>query len=246
MATTTASLNTASPTEGKTLARATAALLFLETLLMIAPIVILGAAINWPASLDEPASVVLPLIVAQSGAVRLGYFLYLLYSVLFWPAALLVVRSVAGRGTPGLLLQQAAGFGAASAALRTLGIIRWLFPMPLLGQAYVGATSDQTRATIELIYTTLNAYAGSIGEVLGVSLFAGLWMLLVSAAILRSGRLPRWLGGFGLLVALGLFSTSLELFGIDLGPFISVTVTLLHVWFLTLAGVLLGRRSSSW
>ncbi|MBA3471606.1 MAG: DUF4386 family protein, partial [Herpetosiphonaceae bacterium] len=137
MATTTASLNTASPTEGKTLARATAALLFLETLLMIAPIVILGAAINWPASLDEPASVVLPLIVAQSGAVRLGYFLYLLYSVLFWPIALLVVRSVAGRSTPGLLLQLATGFGVASAVLRTLGIIRWLFPMPLLAQSYV-------------------------------------------------------------------------------------------------------------
>ncbi len=114
MATTTASLNTASPTAGKALDRATAALLFLETLLMIAPIVILGAAINWPASLDEPASVVLPLIVAQSSAVRLGYFLYLLYSVLFWPTALLVVRSVAGRGTPGLLLQLAAGFGAAA------------------------------------------------------------------------------------------------------------------------------------
>ena len=244
MTSTTASLTTAVPAQRKGLNRASAALLFLETLLMIAPIVILGSAINWPASLDEPASVVLPLIAAQSSAVRLGYFLYLLYSVLFWPVALLVVRSVAGRGAPGLLLQLAAGFGVASAVLRTLGIIRWLFPMPLLAQTYVATRSEQTRATIDLIYATLNAYAGSIGEVLGVSLFAGLWMLMVSVAIMRSTHLPRWLGGFGLLVSLGLFSLMLEIIGLDLGPYISVSVSLLHIWFLALAGVLLLRRTA--
>lgn len=38
------------------LRRSTAILLLIEFLLIFLPLIILGAAINWPASLDEPAS----------------------------------------------------------------------------------------------------------------------------------------------------------------------------------------------
>ena len=43
----------------------------------------LGAAVDWPASLDDPASIALPRLAENEGAVYFGYFAYLLYSVLF-------------------------------------------------------------------------------------------------------------------------------------------------------------------
>lgn len=226
----------------QTLNRWTAFILIFEGLLMFVPLIILGSAIEWPATLSDPANLMLPRIHEQAESVRLGYFFYLMYSILFLPLALMTNQVVSG-GKSNILLTIATGFGIGSAVLRTLGIIRWLFPLPVLARLYVDpATSGETRATISIVYQTLNDYAGAIGEVLGVSLFAAIWVALVSIAILRSGSLPRWIGYFGLIASLALSSALLELFGIDLGAFISVTVAVIHFWFFAVGGYLLFRN----
>lgn len=221
-------------------------LLLIEGLLLFGPVIILGGAINWPASLDEPANVILPLIYEQANPVRLGYFIYLIYSVLFWPVAFLTIRVIAENDTFSPILRLAAGFGLASAILRTLGIIRWLFPMPVLAAIYVDpTTSPQTQETVALVYQVLNDYAGSVGEVLGVSFFAALWLSLVSVKIVQSPTLPRWLGVFGWVAAAGLFSSLVEMFGLDLGAFITVTVSLVQLWFIAMGVALLVGQANS-
>lgn len=49
------------------------ALLLLQFVTMWGAFFILAPAINWPASLDEPPAIILPLILNQSGAVFAGY-----------------------------------------------------------------------------------------------------------------------------------------------------------------------------
>lgn len=226
--------------------RTVGALLVIESLLLFAPLAILGAAINWPASLSEPPSVVLPLIAQQADAVRLGYLIYLAYSVLFWPVALLTARVVAGGDTLPPLLRVAVGFGIASMVARTLGIIRWLVAMPALAAIYNASdTPEATRAAVSVAYLALNNYAGGVGEVLGVSLFAALWLGCVAVVILRSGALPRWLGAFGLLAAAALLGGLVELFGVDLGALITVTTALVQLWMLAAGAVLLARRATA-
>jgi hypothetical protein len=51
--------------------------------LIFVPTFVLGAAVDWPASLDDPASIALPRLAENEGAVRFGYFEYLPYPVLF-------------------------------------------------------------------------------------------------------------------------------------------------------------------
>jgi len=217
-------------------------LLLVEFLLIFAPLAILGAAINWPTSLDEPASVNLPLILEQAGAVKLGYFLYLIYSVLIIPVAFVISRIVGGTPGHNTLLQIANGFAVGSAVLRVLGIIRWLIPMPILAQVYTDpATTPATREAVAVMYDMLNAYAGSVGEVLGVGLFAALWVGVTAVVILRNGTLPGWVGIYGLLSAGALTAGLLEIIDIDAGALISVNVTLLHFWWLCIAGIVLFR-----
>lgn len=217
------------------------ALLLVEFLLIFAPLIILGGAINWPASLDEPASVNLPLILEQAGAVKLGYFLYLIYSLLIIPVALVISRIVGGQ-EQNMLLQIANGFAIGSAVLRVLGIIRWLIPMPLLAQVYIDpATTAATREAVTIMYDMLNAYAGSVGEVLGVGLFAALWVTATAVVILRDGSLPRWVGGYGLLTAVALMAGLLEIINIDAGAMLTVNVTMLHFWWLAIALIVLLR-----
>jgi hypothetical protein len=115
-----------------------------EALLSLAPVVVLGAAIGWPASLDAPAAQQLAAVGAAPDAVRLGYVLYLLYSMAVAP--LLIV--LAAR-TWGSLAHPAAAtvaaFAALSALARCIGILRWLTVMPVLAQAHDGA-DPATRA----------------------------------------------------------------------------------------------------
>ncbi|MBI4781186.1 MAG: DUF4386 domain-containing protein [Oscillatoriophycideae cyanobacterium NC_groundwater_1537_Pr4_S-0.65um_50_18] len=226
----------------KSLYRTAGWVLIVESLLLFVPVVILGSAINWPQSLGNPADVMLPLLVQKAGAVRLGYFIYLIYSILFWLVALAIIRVVSNEEPQSIWLRLATGFGIASAIARCLGIIRWLVPMPALASLYVNSdTSAPTREAIAVVYRVLNDYAGSIGEVLGVSLFAALWLAIVSLTILHTHVLPRWLGFFGLVSATLLGLQLAEVFGVDLGAFITVSVSVLQLWFLS-TGVIILRH----
>lgn len=222
--------------------RLTALLLVFEVILQTLPLIVLGAAIGWPASLDEPASVNLPLITEQRGAVILGYGSYLLYSILILPLAFMLYFLLKESGSPSPLLAIAVGFGVISALARSLGIVRWLFMMPVLADIYLDPESGETtRQTVSVIYDAFNAYAGGVGEILGVGLFGAALFGLVSVALVRSPEFPSWIGYAGLVVAALLLAGVLEIFGLDVGPFITISVTALQLWMLALAGVLFFR-----
>jgi Domain of unknown function (DUF4386) len=214
-------------------------LLVAESLLIFVPLTVLGSAINWPKSLSDPADKILPLLVENASAVRFGYLVYLIYSILFWIIASLTIRVLSNEETDLIWLRVANGFGIASVVARCLGIIRWLVAMPALATLYTDPTiSTGTRESIAVVYRALNDYAGSVGEVLGVSLFAGLWLAIVSLRILQTKILPRWLGFLGLISATLLGVQLARLFGVDLGAFISVSVSVLQLWFLAMGIVL--------
>jgi hypothetical protein len=219
-------------------------LLIAESLLIFVPLTVLGSAINWPKSLSDPADKILLLLVENASAVRFGYLVYLVYSILFWVIASLTIRVLSDEESDSIWLRVANGFGIASAVSRCLGIIRWLVAMPALATLYTDPTiSTGTRESIAVVYRALNDYAGSIGEVLGVSLFAGLWLAIVSVRILQTRILPRWLGFLGLLSATLLAVQLARLFGVDLGAFISVSVSVLQLWFLAMGIVLVTKAS---
>jgi len=80
-------------------------------------------------------------------------------------------------GAGGMLTDTMAAFAIAAGILKTLGIVRWLTTMPMLADLYVVTPDPATRAIIEVSYMTLNAYAGGVGELLGVQLVSGLWLI---------------------------------------------------------------------
>jgi Domain of unknown function (DUF4386) len=124
-------------------------LLIAESLLIFVPLTVLGSAINWPKSLSDPADKILPLLVEHASAVRFGYLVYLVYSILFWVIASLTIRVLIDDESDSIWLRVANGFGIASAVARCLGIIRWLVAMPALATLYTDPTiSTGTRESI--------------------------------------------------------------------------------------------------
>lgn len=214
--------------------RALGALLIAEALLSFAPVVVLGAAIGWPASLDRPAAEQLAAIAAAPGAVALGYGLYLLYSMLVAPVMIgLAARSLGGLGSP--LAATVAALAALSALARSIGILRWLTVMPLLASAQ--ATGDaQTQRQVALVFDALHAYGGGIGELLGVSLFMALSLGLLSLGAWRLRSMPGWLAGLGAASALMLATLAAPAFGAPEFMPVAAAVSALSLWMLA-AGV---------
>jgi hypothetical protein len=192
---------------------------------------ILAPAINWPASLDEPPAVILPLILDQSGAVFAGYLSYLIHALALIPLAILLrdaLRLDGAMGRAVVTLGVLAGFAKA------LGIVRWLFLMPGLAAAYTDpAATPATKDAIAVVYEAFNAYAGGVGELLGVGLFAGIWTIVISVAVLRQG----WtvIGYAGLGAAVLLLSTLLSVAGIESPVMLTLSGILWQFWTLALA-----------
>jgi hypothetical protein len=214
-----------------------------QGLLLLVPTAVLGAAIGWPESLGDPAQVALPRLLAEETAVRAGYLSYLLFSILFAVAVVLLARLSTGasmRARMALIV----GFAVVSTLARSIGIIRWLVPMPQLATAWEAAGTDQERFAISVAFDVLNAFGGTIGEVLGVSIFASIALLLLCGAAARDGLFPRWLTVFGSVSAVALLATTGDLFGVDPGPLVVVGTSMVQFWFMAVGLWLLVRARS--
>lgn len=222
----------------------TGILSILQGLLIFVPTFVLGAAINWPDSLDYPASQLLPELIEQEGAVRFGYIAYLIYSILFVFSIFMLTKLSAGKAMAamfGIIL----AFAVASTTARSIGIVRWLVPMPQLAESWNSAGTDTERFAISVTYDSLNLFGGTVGEVLGVSIFAALSLLAISIAFLRDG-LPKWIGIFGLISVAALLATTTELMGFEPDTFVIIFgTTAIQLWFLAVGLWLLVKAASS-
>ncbi|MFM7775920.1 MAG: DUF4386 domain-containing protein [Actinomycetota bacterium] len=216
----------------------------LQGLLIFIPTFVLGAAIEWPDSLDDPASIALPRLLENEGAVRAGYFAYLIYSILFVVSIALLSDLVFGKNA-GILMRIIIALAVASALARSIGIIRWLIPMYDLADLWKVSNTEEQRYTISTTFEALNSYGGTIGEVLGVSIFAAIAILLLSIGNLREKTLPRWFSILGVISALGLLWTSTEILGVDPGDTaIFLGTTVVQIWFL-ITGLWLSVKSKN-
>jgi hypothetical protein len=205
-----------------------------EGLLALAPMAVLGPAIGWPASLNQPAAQQLAAIAAAPGAVQAGYTVYLAYSLLIAPLMiLLAARTFGSLAHP--LAATVAAFAALSALARAIGILRWLTVMPVLATAHAGA-DPAARVGIELLFTATTRYGGGIGELLGVSLLMAASLGALCAGALRRRAMPLWLALLGLVAAGALAGMALPALGSPVGVPTAAAVSLLSVWMLA-AGV---------
>ena len=238
----TASLNpikSASETSRRT-AIPLAWLALLQAGLFLVPMIVLGQAIGWPASLRLPAAEALPLIAREALAVQIGYWAYLLTSLAFIPFALALRRFAIARGAQGLVTDTMAGLGMAVAVFKMLGIVRWLVAMPTLATFYMANPDPAQRAVIEITYVVLNGYAGAVGELLGVQLASGLWLILGGLVLGRLGM--RWIGVSAGVIGALFVATCLRTMVPAAGILQSGAVPLALVWFVAFAVVLWRQR----
>jgi hypothetical protein len=204
---------------------------------------LLGSSINWPNSLGLSADETFRLITEHSGAVFSGYYVYLLSSVLFVPIAF-VLRAVLRTekdAVTNTVLDIATAFAVISVVFRAMGILRWLFAMPMLAATYLDpASTPAMREAALLNFNLLDTYAGKAGEHLGVGLFAAFFVFSFGIALWRTAMVPRFYAGWALIAAL-LFIPFPDILGFDGGALLFVSGFTFSFWVIFLGMHLLRK-----
>ena len=212
----------------------------LQAGLFLVPLIVLGLAIGWPASLQLPADKALPLIAREAVAVQIGYGAYLLTALAMVPLAITLRAYAHSKGVRGLMVDTAAWLGAASGVFKMLGIVRWLSAMPVLAELY-GSTKDPiTKAAIEVSYTVLNGYAGAVGELLGVQLVSGIWLILTGLILIKCAL--RWTGIVGIAIGILFVATCARTFLPQAAILQAIASPLALFWFPMLSISVWRRR----
>jgi len=200
---------------------------------------LLGTSIHWPMSLSDDPATAFPLIADNHVWVVLGYYSFIVTSLLLVPAAMFVRKTMGWERNP--WADVAVAFAVLAAVFRVLGIFRWLFLMPGLAGEYLSPqASASSKETIELIYRAFSWYADGFGTHLGDQLFTGIWIGIVGVLLLKNRR-TGWLGWLGIGVFMAQVLACATDFLFSPNPFLSVVQSTVYLW-VTLFGVLMLSR----
>lgn len=222
----------------------TGLLLIASAVLSVIGYVVLGTRFDWPAVLDEPGTTALDKYVAAEQAIRAGFYVMALSSLVLIPAAFGLQAATTRDHTAARVVT---AFGVLGAFAQLLGWLRWPITMPSVADSWVAAQGDPVAETaVATSYDVLNTYAGgALGEHLGW-LLQGVWAVGVFVIGLRAVGLPRWVSWVGLAlsavwavaVPLGtaLGNGTLEFWGLNV-------YTAWYVWLIVFGVVIATRRT---
>lgn len=139
--------------------------------------------------------------------------------------------------------------GIISGIVQIVGLLRWVFVVPVLAENYITTSDAGVQESIKIIFLVVHHYGGVVlGEHLG-QLFTIVWMVAICFALFKSVEFPKWISIFGFVTAGIYLLAQTELFATVISgfPVIGwagfVGSTLWLFWMIAL-GILLIRKSS--
>jgi len=214
----------------------TGILLIVTPILFMTAFTLLQINFEYPDILRQPAMFVMEKFTAGGSGLIANWYLMVVSSILFIPISVMLEPYLARENA--LYMKVATTFGVMAGIVQMLGFIRWPFLVPTLASTYLDpATSEATRAAIEVTFTAFNQYAGvGVGEHLGY-LFTALWTILIASAMPKSKHFSSWLGWMGGVLAVGILLGTLEPAGVPLVGLINVIAYSLWAVWLVILGV---------
>ncbi|MEB3233206.1 MAG: DUF4386 domain-containing protein [Leptolyngbyaceae bacterium] len=230
------------------LARTTGSLFILMVILSNIPYILLIQTFGYDDILREPVDVVLTTFHTGGSRLILTWFGFGLSALLLIPASVLLqsVMNVSKYHSDSPHLAIATWMGALSGILQAIGLMRWVFVVPILASLYTNPDASQTtREAVSVVYQAVHQYGGVvIGEHLGQALLIG-WTLGVGWAMRSSTLFKSWVAWWGLFTAPLLLLGQSELLATVIPPMPVLETTpigfiLWEVWLL-IVGISLLR-----
>ncbi len=95
-------------------------------------------------------------------------------------------------------LETATTIGVIGFIVQVIGLLRWVFVVPVLARLFTDPTTDSaTKAAIPVVFSAIHQYGGVIlGDLMGQFLII-IWMGLISAIIYKSEMFSKWVAWLG-------------------------------------------------
>jgi hypothetical protein len=95
-------------------------------------------------------------------------------------------------------LETATTFGVLGFIVQVIGLLRWVFVIPVLARLFADPAADSaTRTAVAAVFAAVHQYGGVVlGEHIG-QFFTILWMTLISAIIYSSPLFSKWVAWLG-------------------------------------------------
>lgn len=163
------------------------------------PYTILTITFGYPDILREPAGTVL--LNFHKGGSQL-IFTWLAFALMGLP--LLIAYSLIGRLLEMRLpfVRWATTIGIISGLAQIIGLLRWVFVVPVLASDFISTASIARKEAIEVALNLIHQFAGVLlGEHIG-QLFTNIWTTSMAIALFRVGLISNWLKQLGIISAL--------------------------------------------
>jgi uncharacterized protein DUF4386 len=187
-----------------------AAFLIVAPLWFNATFTLLARRFDYPDILRRPTDEILERFRAGGASLILLWWTFMVSGPLMIVATVLLGQVLGFTG----VVPVATTIGVLAGVVQVLGLIRWVYLVPLLARAHADDDLDpMQREANAAVFRASHRYLGvGLGEHLGY-LLTGSWTILVGVAVVLGTTLPEWLGWPGMAIGAGLVVGSTEYLG---------------------------------
>ncbi len=151
---------------------------------------------NYPDILRAPVAQILTQFQAGGDALIYTWLALAWVGLPLLLGAIMLKRILEPENSP--FLDTATTLGVIGFIVQVIGLLRWVFVVPVLARLFTDPTADSvTKASISTVFVAVHQYGGVVlGEHLGQFLSI-VWMSMISGIIYRSGMFSKWVAWFG-------------------------------------------------
>lgn len=174
------------------------------------PYTILTITFNYPDILRQESAIILTEF-HKGGAPLI--FTWLAFALLGIP--LLIAYSLIGQKLETKMphIRWVTTIGIISGVVQIIGLLRWVFVVPVLATEFVNTNNQATQEAIKISFKVMHQFGGVLlGEHVG-QLFTVIWTVFISAALLKVSIIPKWLAFLGFVASFIYFLAQAEFSG---------------------------------
>lgn len=212
-------------------------LLLLGAMGAFVPYTILTSTFEYPQILRQDVVTILTKFNAGSSGLIFTWFTFAIMGLPLLMAYVMIGQKLEHKN---YLIKFATTAGVISIVAQMVGLLRWVFVVPVLAKNMAGANTDAARESISISFQMIHQFGGVLlGEHIG-QLFTIIWTVIICYVIIKTDLFSKWIAYFGIISSViyffaqgELFSTVINNFPVwNLAGFIGSTLWL--VWLIVL------------
>lgn len=182
------------------------------------PFTLLIMNFDYPDILRQPTAEILARFQAGGNALIYTWLAFAWVGLPMLLGAIMLKRILASENSP--FLETATTLGVIGFIVQVIGLLRWVFVIPVLARLFTDPTTDSvTKASISAVFVAVHQYGGVVlGEHLGQFLTI-LWMSMISGIIYKSKMFSKWVAWLGWFASAVYLLAQTELFATAIPDF---------------------------